>query len=629
MADRSGGIMQILLQDLRYGARMLRRQPGFTFVAVLTLALGIGATTAIFSVMDAVLFKTLPYEDADRLVMLWERPPKFPRNSVSAANFLDWRNQTHAFERMAARSQSSFNLSGEGRPEQVSGARVSAGFFELLGVKTALGRAFLPEEEQPGRSHVVLLGHRFWETRFGMSAGVVGSTITLDGEQYTVVGVLRPNNGFDQGGTQLFVPLAFNPNQTSRSSHFLTVFARLRPGAGVAQAQAEMDAVAAGIAEQHPETNQGWGVTIDPLRDRVISPQLRQTVLILFVAVLFIQLIACANVANLMLARVTRRQREIAIRSALGASRWQLARQFLTESLMLSLAGGALGFQLGRWLLDLFSALMPRFTLPAEAQVAADRRVLLFTLGLAALSGLIFGLAPAWQSSRADLTESLKEGGGATSGVSHRRLSSLLVVAEVALSLVLLTGAGLLVRSLFHLQRAELGFDGRNVLTLHIGLPRGNYPTDERVAAFYGEALRRIESLPGVERAGLVTDLPIVGWSYGMFFGIEGRPDASRSERPAAHLQVVSPDYFRTLAIPLLRGRVFTGRDASGAPRVAIINETLARKHFPGEGPVGKRLMDDSTPPVPYEIVGVVGNVKVYGLGDKAPEENAELYVPF
>jgi predicted permease len=621
--------MQILWRDLRYGARALLKQPGFTLIALLTLALGIGVNTAIFSVVDAVIFKALPYKDADRLVMLWERPPKFPRNSVSAANFLDWQSQSKLFEQMAARSFSNFNLSGTGQPERVAGARVSTNFFELLGVQTALGRAFLSTEEQPGQARVTVLSHRFWETRFGAQASVVGNTIALDGEPYTVVGVLKPNSGFDEAGTQLFVPLAFNPNQLNRSSHFLTVLARLKPDVTQAQAQAELDAIAAGIAERHPDTNKGWGVTIDPLRDRVINPQLRQTVLILFGAVVFILLIACANLANLTLARVTSRQREIAIRAALGAARWQLVKQFLTESVLLSLLGGALGFALGRWLLDLFTALMPRFTLPAEAQVAVDRRILLFTLGLSVLSGLIFGLVPAWQASKPSLTDALKEGSGAGVGGSRRRLSSFLIVAEVALALTLLIGSGLLIRSLFHLQRAPLGFDGHNVLTLHVGLPRTKYPTNEQVATFYSEALRRLQALPGIERAALVTDLPIVGWSYGVFFGVEGRPTASRSERPAAHSQVISPDYFRTLGIPLLKGRAFTERDNAGAPRVAIINETLARKHFPNEDPLGKRLLDDSDTPVYYEIVGVAGNVKVYGLGDKAPEENAEIYVPY
>ncbi|MCI0388493.1 MAG: ABC transporter permease [Acidobacteria bacterium] len=615
-----------LWQDLRYGARTLLKNPGYTTIAALMLALGIGANTAIFSVLDAVLLRPLPYADPDRLFIVWERPPKFPRNSVAVANFLDWQSQNKVFAQMAARSGRSFNLSGE-KPEKITGWLVSPNYFDLLGAQPALGRGFTPEEEQAGRNRVVVLTHRLWRERFGADPNLIGGAVTLDGERYTVVGVLKPEGVFDRAAPQIYAPLTFDTNRNNRSSHFLTVYARLKPNVTLEQAQAEMAAIASGIAALSPETNKGWGVTLDSLRNQTIRKELRQTVQTLFAAVVCVLLIACANLANLTLARAAARQKEQAIRAALGATRWRLIRQFFAESLLLAVAGTALGALLGRWLLNVFTALTPGGTLPAGAEPDLNWRALLFTLGISLLTALFFGLAPAWQASKPNLNETLKVGGaGAVAG--RRRFSSLLIVGEVALALTLLVGAGLLIRSLLRLQRVELGFAPQNVLTMHVTLPSEKYSAPERVAAFYEDALRRIKALPGVQQAALVTDLPIVGWTYGAFFGIEGKPDGGPSQRPGAHLQVISPDYFRALAIPLIKGRDFTERDAAGATRVIIINETLARRHFAGEDPIGKRLYLDSGAQL-YEIVGIAGNVKVYGLGDQLPEENPEIYAPF
>jgi putative ABC transport system permease protein len=623
-------LMTTLLKNLRYGMRALLKQPGFTITALLTLALGIGANTAIFSVLDAVLLKPLPFEEPDHLVMVWEKPPRYTRNSVSAANFLDWKNQNKVFSQIAARSGRSFNLSGLDQPEKIPGALVSATYFDLLGVRAALGRTFLSEEDKPGNERVVILTHRLWQQRFGADAGLIGRNIMLDGEKYTVVGVLKPDSNFDRGNTQLFAPLAFDSARASRSSHFLTVFARLNDGVTLEQAQADMDAIAVSISEQYPDTNRGWGVTIDRLRDQVISKDLQKTLLILFGAVFLILLIACANLANLTLARTSARQKEISIRAALGASRRQLATQFLTESVLLAFVGGVLGAGLGWLIVKMFTSLIPSGALPAEAEIALDYRVLLFTLGLSIMTGIAFGLIPALQASNPDLNDALKEGSrSSTAGSGRRYVSNMLIVSEVALALVLLIGSGLLIRSLFQLQQVDVGFRPENVLTMHVSLPRTKYQNPEQTAVFYNEVMHRIESIPGVESAGMVTDLPIVGWSYGIFFDVESRPSASPSERPAAHLQVVSPDYFRTLSIPVLKGRSFTEQDHSTSRSVVVINETLARRYFADEDPIGKHMTWDSNPPKQYEIVGIVSNVKVYGLGDKAPEENAEAYVPF
>ena len=622
--------MDTLLKDIRYAIRVLLKQPTFTIVAALTLALGVGANTAIFSVLDAVILKPLPFSDPDRLYVVWEKPPTHARNSVAPENFLDWKNQNEVFEQMAARSSRSFNLSGIDQPEQINGLLVSTNYFDLLGVKPALGRAFGSEEDRQGNHQVVVITNRLWQRRFGEDRHLLGNTITLDGEKYTVVGILPPGSNFDRDRAQIYAPLLFSPGSINRGSHFLTVIARLAPGVTVEQAQSNMDQVAARIAEQAPETNKGWGARLDPLRDQIIGPELQKTVLMLFVAVCFVLLTACANLGNLQLSRAAARQKEISIRSALGASRFQLIRQLMTESLLLSLLGGAIGILLGLWLVDVFTALVPPGAIPAEAQIVIDRRVLMFAMAVTILTGVTFGLAPAWQASKTDLNHALKEGGRDSSvALSRRRLSHLLIVSEIALALVLLIGSGLLIRSLLQLQKVELGFHPEGVLTMHVSLPGTKYKTGEQISAYYSQALERIGSLPGVEHAALVTDLPIVGWSYGIQFSVEGRPQAETSGRTFAHVQRITPDYFATLGIPLMKGRNFTERDNSAALPVVIINETFARRYFADEDPIGKRLAVDANPSTSCEIVGVAGNVKVYGLGDKAPEENLEIYSPF
>ena len=614
-------------EDLRYAARTLLKSRSFTAVAIITLALGIGANAAIFSVLDAVLLKPLPYEDPERLVVLSEKPPNGLRNSVSVANFLDWQRQNNVFTEVSATFARSFNLSGNEEPEKIPGMLVTANYFEMLKVKPAFGRTFQPNEDQAGQSKVVVISNRLWQRRFGSDRDLLGKEMTLDGEKYAVIGVLQPHTSFDRATAQIYSPFAFDTNRSDRRSHFLRVYARLRPGVTMPQAQANLDGIASAIAQQFPDTNSGWGITLDKLQDRIGQPQLRQTVKILFGAVILVLLIACANLANLLLARTIGRYKEISIRAALGAARWHLLRQFLTESLLLGVLGGVLGLALAVWLIKLFSSLMPPFTLPPEANVTLDYRVVLFTFGVSLLTGLVIGLVPAWQASRPDLNEALKDGGkNSTPAASKRHLNNILIIAEISLALVLLVGSVLLVRNMLHLSETELGFQTANILTMHVSLPDTKYKTPAQIDSFYGTALQRISNLPGVVMASTVTDIPIGGWSFGQYFEIEGQPPATRSRFNSAHLQRVSPDYFKTFGIPLLEGRTFTPQDQPATVPVIIINKTFAGRFFPNQDPIGKRVIADKKT---FEIVGVVGNVHVYGLGDQVPEENPEIFVPF
>lgn len=618
-----------LLRDLRFGFRQLLRNPGFTAVSVCTLALGIGATAAIFSVVDAVLLRPLPYPDPDRLAIVWEKPPNFDHNSVSVATYLDWREKNDVFEIMAARVGQSVILTGGREPEQLAGAAVSPGYLELLGVQAAVGRTFLAEEEQPDRSAVAILSYGLWQRRFGGSPEAVGSSIRVSDKDFRVVGVLSADAALDRSGTQLYVPLAVDPSQASRSSHFLTVYARLKPTASLAQARASMENLAAGIAREHPETNKGWGVRIDSLRDSIIGSDLRLTLVALFASVFLILLIACVNVANLSLARAADRTREVSLRAALGAGRGRLLSQFLSESLILALAGGVLGMLLAMVLVDLLVSWMPSGTLPAQTEVTVDLRLIGFSLGVSLLTSILFGIAPAWRASRQDPQPALREAGrGTSAGLGRRRVGSLLVVAEASLALILLVGAGLAMRSLWSLRGIDLGFDPSRLLTLHLSLPSAKYPDSASTARFFEQVLSSSGSLPGVQDAAVALDLPLTGWSYGVFFLVEGTAiDPSR--RPAAHLQSVSAGYFRTLGIPIREGREFDLRDRAGSPGVCIVNSTLAARQFSGDSPLGRRIrLNAGQQERLCEVVGVSQDVRVYGLDPEAVLDNPEIYVP-
>jgi putative ABC transport system permease protein len=629
---RRRGIPMIedLWQDLRFGARMLRRSPSFTVAAVLALALGIGANTAIFSVVNTVLLRPLPYQDPDRLAMVWEESALqgFPRNSVSAANYIDWRAQNQVFEDMAIIGRMNFNLTGEGEPERIDGRRVSANFFPLLGVKPHLGRAFLPEEDQPGNSRVVIMSYGLWQRRFGSDANIIGQALTLNGESFTVVGVMPPDFQFPSRDDELWVPIAFTPKQAAdRGNNSFEVIGRVKSGVPFEQTQVEMNAIAARLQQQYPDDVKSKGTVVVPLHEQLVG-DIKPALLVLLGAVGFVLLIACANVANLLLARAAVRQKEIAVRLALGASHLRLLRQFLTESILLAALGGVLGLLLALWGVTLLKAFIPQ-NISQVTAIMIDAKVLGFTLLISLLTGLIFGLAPATQTSNFNLNETLKEGGrDSAAGSRGNRLRSLLVIAEVAVSLILLIGAGLLINSFMRLRSVDPGFRADNLLTMRIELPKLKYPDHKRRTAFYAELLSRIEALPGVKSVAVTNWLPLVLQGDTIGISIEGRPDLGPDERPDVVTRVVSHQYFSTMGIQLLQGRGFNEQDRGSSAVLVVISETMARRLWPGENPLGKRLKPgppDS--PIPwFEVIGVVNDVRQFEL---TAEPKLQMYLQY
>jgi putative ABC transport system permease protein len=631
---RRTNVFADLWQDARYAARVLLKNPGFTAVAVVALALGIGANSAIFSVVNTVLLRPLPYKDPERLMTVWEDDTKggFPRDTPAAANYIDWRDQNQVFEGMAAVAEQSFNLTGVGEPERLDGRLVSASLFPVLGVEPQLGRTFLPQEDQPGTNRVVVISHGLWQRRFGGDPSVVNRPVNLNGENYEVVGVMPADFQFPDPKDQLWTPIAFTQQEAAnRGRHYLEVVARLKPNVTVEQAQAEMTTVAARLQQQYPEQNAHLGATVLPLHEHLVG-DIRPALLVLLGAVGFVLLVACANVANLLLARAAVRQKEIAVRVALGASRLRLVRQFLTESVLLSVTGGAVGLLLALWGTGLLKTFIPE-NVSQVRSLSVDARVLGFTLLVSLLTGLIFGLAPAVQASRFNLNETLKEGGrDSAQGSRGNRVRALLVVAEVAVSLVLLVGAGLLVNSFLRLRGVDPGFTKDNLLTLSVVLPRQKYPDYQRRAAFYDEMVRRVEALPGVKAAAVTNWIPLVFQGDSITFSVEGRPDPApgQGKRPAVVTRAVHPHYFRTMNIQLTQGRALDERDRADTPNVAVISETMARKSWPGEDPVGKRFtpgeLTSTNPDDWITVVGVVRDVRQIELG---AEPKAQMYVPY
>jgi putative ABC transport system permease protein len=618
--------MEVIFKDMRYALRMLIKSPGFAAVAVLTLAIGIGANTAIFSVVNSVLLRPLPFRDPDRLVMLYEnnQTKGHTRVPVAAPNYIDWRNQNQIFEQMAANWVTSFNLASGGDPERLRGARVSAGFFEMLGVQPIRGRVFSAEEDQPGRDNVVLASYGLWQRRFGADPGIIGKTVKLNGQDYTLIGVMPHGFQFPEQA-ELWTPAAFNNDSLSnRGGHFIYVLGRLKQGATLGQAQGEMATIARRLEQQYPDFNEGWGVDIVPLHEMLVG-DMKQTLLVLLAAVGFVLLIACSNVANLLLARATSRHKEIAIRSALGATRLHLIRQLLTESLMLALLGGGLGLLLALWGVDLLVSINPD-NIPRIQEIGVDRWVLGFTLLLSVFTGLAFGLVPAIQSSRLDLTESLKDSGRNLTASARHRVRSLLVITEVALALVLLIGAGLMIKSFYGLLQVRPGFNPEKLLTMEISLRGTNYSESDKRAEFFRNVLERVKNQPGVESAGVTASLPLSRNEHMYGLIMEGQSNTASATLPTSSYAAVSADYFSTMGIPLVKGRYFTEQDNKSGRRVAIINEALARRYFPNEDPIGKRLEITNGPPAQREIVGVVGDVKQSGL-DK--DVTAQIYEPY
>jgi putative ABC transport system permease protein len=619
----------MLVQDLRYAARMLLQNPGFTAVAVFALALGIGGNTAIFSLVNSILLRQLPFRQPEQLVWVSSRRPDSGKRPFSLPDFIDYRDQNQGLAGIAAFVNWSANLTDRGDPERLQGMRISATAFQLLGVEAMVGRALLPTDDTPGQQHVVVLSYGLWQRRFGADPQLLGQTLTLNGAGYTVVGVLPPQFSFPYGEAELAVPLAPDADPwrgVRNSTNFLRALARLKPGVTREQAEADLTAVAQRLRSQYPVHNrQKLGVTLNPLHEEVVG-DFRLALWVLLGAVGVVLLITCVNLANLALVRAAARRREMAIRMALGATRRRLIQQLATESMLLALLGGGLGLLLAFYGIPLLLALSPA-SLPRTAEVGVDFRVLGLTLALSLLAGMIFGLAPAWQATRVGLNEELKESGrGSAGGARQARARGLLVIAEIALSLVLLVGAGLLVNSFLRLQAASPGFEAENALAVRLSLPKAHYSNRAALTAFYEKLRPRLESLPGVETVGVVSALPLSGTVYSVPFTIEGRA-ATPDEVERADYRVVSAGYFRALKIPLMAGREFNERDTAETPHVALISQNLARRHWPDRSPVGAhlRINDNHQGPRQVEIVGVVGDVKHLRLdGEPAPH----IYLP-
>jgi predicted permease len=613
--------MNTIWQDLRYGVRMLLKNPSFTLIAVLTLALGIGANTAIFSVVNSALLRPLPYPDSEQLMTIWEdhRARNGPVNEwTSPPGFEDWRDQAKSFDHVVALQDWGPTLTGQGEPERLSGAQVSHDTFTMLGVAPALGRSFRPEEDQRGAESVVIISHGLWRKSFGADPSLVGRRISLNGESCVVIGVMPAGFKFPIiAGADIWRPIQPVLNTRCRRGCItIRVMARLKPEATAAQARAELNAIAARIEQQFPDTNTKVGVTLVALREFLVGP-VKTQMLALLVAVGFVLLIACANVANLLLARSATREKEIAIRASLGAGRWRIARQLLSESLLLAAIGGAMGALLAYWLVNLLVSFSPQGT-PRLDEIGVDGRALGYAMAVTVLTGLLFGSAPVWQLFKADLNQSLRDGGkGLQAAQSGRRALSALVVAETALALMLLVGAGLLIRSFIRLQRVDPGFNPRNVLTATVALPQAVYPERNQIAPFYSQLLERVRTLPGVQSAAAVSSLPLAGFDSDAGFVIEGRPALQPDQRPVAWISSVSPGYFRTMGMRLIAGREFTERDNENEPKVVIISEATARRHFPNEDPIGKRI-GNGRPDGWREIVGVTADVKHFGLKQDA-----------
>ena len=619
--------MKSIGQDLRHGARVLAKSPGFAAAAIIVLALGIGANTAIFSVVNAALLQPLPYRDPSRLVQIWHVPPakSFPgmtEFSVSAANYIDWAHQNHVFEKTAIYTFAGYDITGGENPESIQAGAVESSFFSVFGVTPILGRAFLPEEDEAGHGRVAVLSYRFWKSRFGGSSKIVGQKINLNGEAYTVVGVMGPR--FNRPDwAMIWTPLGWTEKERAvRGEHHYLVVARLRPGVSVPAAQAEMNTISNRLASQYPADDNGWGAVVVPMRDQLVG-DVRPALLVLLGAVAFVLLIACANISNLVLARSMMRRKEMAIRSALGASRGRIVQQALAETVLLSLAGGALGLGLASPMVRFISAYFAN-QMPKAIEIRLDVWVLAFTLLVSMIAGILAGYLPARRFTRVNLNDVLKQGLGRTDAGSGGHLN-VLVVAEVALSLTLLVGAGLMIRSLWKLRSVDPGLDPHNVLTLTVSVPPKKFPTPAQQSAFFERLRSAIAALPGIESAGVTDDLPTEGGST-QPIQIEGRPVAAMADQPEVPVRSVDPGYFPTMRIPLVRGRVFTAADALDSHPVAIISQALAQRFWPDGNAIGQHFTRTFSSLGPCEIVGVVGNIKQDGLDEVDPA--ATLYLP-
>jgi putative ABC transport system permease protein len=621
------------LRDTRFGFRLLRKNPGFATVAILALALGIGANTAIFSIFYATLLAPFPYPQPDQLVVLWSTVGG-NRNSVSAGDYLDWKRDSKVFQVLGAVTGEQFNVSaGVERAVQVEGSYLTPGFLDqLIGDKPFLGRYLLPDDAVAGKDHVVIITHKLWETHFGADPNIIGKQIHLNGELYTVIGVQPPGQP-DRLGRQLVVPLVFTPDQTNHDFRWLVILGRMKPGVTLAQANADMDTVARHIAEDYPKSNKGWGVSVVPLKNDFLNPDVRKGLPLLLGAVGFVLLIACANVANLLLARGAARQREVAVRASVGASRRQILMQFLIESLALASVGGVLGVGLAWVLMKAIVASMPPYTLLSETDVRMSVPVLLFTLATVMLAGVLFGCAPAWRAARMNLNEVLKEGGGTARSTGRHGLRRALVIAEFALALSLLAGGGLAIHSLWNVAHVDLGFRSDHLLTFDLPVTKGRLTDPVQITTFYRQALEKIQALPGVTSVSASEGAPLQGVRFGMPFQIAGKEVADMSQRPVAGFNMVTPEFFKVFGIRMAQGRAFNDRDLGGGVQVAVVNENFAKKFLAGVDPLSQRIfVEQLVPgvtklgsPVAWQIVGVYHEVR----NGRLEEDFPEIDVPF
>jgi predicted permease len=622
---RAKAALDTTLQDISYAWRVVKRSPGFTFFATLTIALGLGANAAIFSLVDGVLLKSFTYPEPERIVQLWEKPPRGLRNGISGANYIDWSRQSQSFDAMAAQtgttmsySPSGPGASGASEPRSLRAAVVSAPYFDVFGTRPALGRTFAPGEDQPGREKVTVISHRLWMSLFGGDPALVGRDIILNGDPYTVIGVMPGNSEFNRRSSDLWVPLAFQPNP-ARDYHYLSAVARLKPGVSLEQAQAEMSAIAGRIATLYPDIKKDWGATVDRYLDRVVGPQMQLQLRVLMSAVIAVLLIGCANLANMLLARATLRSREIALRLALGAHRRRLVRMLLTESLLLAAFGGLLGVALGYGLLRWIQSLLPPFYFPAEANIGMDGRVLLFLGVVTLLTSVGFGLAPALQASRRDAAEALKEGGRSNTGgrweIATRHA---FVAVQVAAAFILLAGAGLLLRSFQRVIDVDTGYNTEGIVAAYLPLAMERNPEPVALTQYIQQILDEVKAVPGVQEAAVASAIPLRGWGDGMPFRMPEKPD----EIVGTGFKIITPGYFKTLGLRVVSGRLFDDRDTAGSVPVVVVNESFVRRYSANTNPIGRRILVERILPTrrglgpltAWEIVGVVADEKASGL---------------
>jgi len=625
--------MSLWLKELRHSVRTLRQSPGFTAVAILTLAIGIGANTAIFSFVDAMLLKPLPYPESDRIVRVMEKPPRGARNGISTLNFLDWQRDNTVFDFMSAQTGDAVTLTGGSEPIQLRGALVSAGYFKVFGAEPELGRTFLPGEDELGKHHVAVISHAVWASQFGSDPSIATRTVLLNNEPHTIVGVLPARSAFDRAPVQIWRPLAFRPSNMTRDFHWMISFARLKDGVTLAQARANMDAIGKRIENDFPASNKGWGVVVEPYAETLINPQARTIILLLLSSTGFLLLIGCANLANLALARGVSREREVVVRASLGAGRWDLIRQFLTENVLLSICGGLFGLAIGYGLMKAMGLMLPPFTLPREVNASIDARVLLFALIVSIATGMLFGMAPALQATKPDLAAAMKEEGrGSSGGAGRRRLRDSLIVAEIALAFMLLVVSGLMMRSFLGLLNIDAGFDSNNLLTMRLPATIEQFPEPEQMNRYLREVRTAVEAVPGVRETAYSCAAPMQGTCYGMPMQVASKPRVDVANRDGGFYKVVSPSYFSALGIKPIKGRLLADTDTSNSPPVLVMNERLANRYFPKEDPIGQRILIQKIVPgktelgddIAWEVVGVIGDEKIGGPEDV---QSAGVYV--